>query len=249
MKCLPLLLPILACVVGCHSNSFREFYEPSEDAFVASFNRLPEKRVRLQPITSEKEVISAMEQGYIPIGTCTFVGPRKPWFLAVDVAEEQGADLVLLDVQYEKTEHYTSIIFLPSTQTSYTHGHYTGPRPFQQGNFSATTTSTTLNAIPYEASVDIFSQSALFLRRLDLSNFYGVIPYVPPRLPGESLKTPVDVTVLAVVRGSKAEKEGIKRGKRITAINGIPIRLRSDIEAFLENPNTISKVTVKGGTK
>jgi C-terminal processing protease CtpA/Prc len=85
----------------------------------------------------------------------------------------------------------------------------------------------------------------MFFKKIDISKMYGIQWSIPKRLPTESLDTPIDVEIMAVLHGSQAEKDGLKRGQYIKKINDVYIKTRRDIAPFMENMETIKKIEVK----
>jgi S1-C subfamily serine protease len=85
----------------------------------------------------------------------------------------------------------------------------------------------------------------MFFKKIDTTKLYGVNWFVPKRLPTEASDAPIQVRVLSVLRGSQAEKDGIKRGQIVKAINGVLINTRKDMVPFLDSSVVITKVEVK----
>lgn len=142
------------------------------------------------------------------------------------------------------------MVFLPSTSTSYTDGtvnataYGRGGTTFGTGTYSEKTTTTTLNAVPVQRSVDIYTHNALYFKKIDPKAFYGIVPFIPKRLPTETADAIVPVTILGVVHGSQAEVDGFRRGQRIVAINGVPISNRKSISQFSNSITSIKSVEV-----
>ena len=233
-------LVILIALTGCMTNYYEEYYVSKDNSYFDALEAIaqPNESVALKIATSEEDVINIIEEGYLPIGVSSFLSDYNGMTCAVDTAEKHGAQLILFDIKFKETKNYTSVIFLPSTSTSYTYGTI-GTRPY-----SGTTTTTTMNAVPVQGSVDIYSHNALFFKKVDPKAFYGIVPFIPKRLPTESADDVVPVTILGVVRGSKAEADGFKRGQIITAINGTAISNRKSIAPFSNSITTIKSVEV-----
>ena len=49
---------------------------------------------------------------------------------------------------------------------------------------------------------------------------------------------------MAVFRGTQAERDGIRRGQIVKAVNGKAIRTRRDVAAFANAPELITSVEV-----
>lgn len=232
---------------GCVTNYYDKHYHAKDVNWAKKFIKGEPKDVEIRPVTTEDGVVSALEAGYIPIGTSVFVNRHCPWFCAIKKAEDVGADLVLIDEVLKGKETRTSVIFLPSYQYSYSQGSVNvNTRGYTSyGTYNGTTTTTSVSAVPVDRDVLIFEQSALFLRKGDFSEFYGAILFQPKRLPDEAHNAIVPVTVMAVLKGSQAEKDGIKRGDRVTRINGQVIHTRQDYKSFQGNPCLIQNIEVE----
>jgi S1-C subfamily serine protease len=153
---------------------------------------------------------------------------------------------VLIDETFKETKTYTSVLFLPQIQTSYTYGHVNAysSNGSAYGNYSATTTTTTMQPVSTQKDVDIFNQTVMFMRKADFSDFFGAILYAPKRVPGVNDNEYFGVTILAILRGSEAERKGLKKGQKVVKINNQEIKTRKDYAQFLNNPNTITSIEV-----
>ena len=251
MKRAILIITIASLFGGCLTNHYDKFYVDTQgDKIVVSIHG--NAPVEIRTATTEDDVLDLMEEGYVSIGHSSFIAPYTPLSLAVDTAEEKGAALVLVDVRYKKTEQYTSVMFLPSTSSTYTHGNMSanawssgGGYAHVNGTYSGSSTTHTLNAVPVQRSRDIYSHDAMFFKKIDTSKLYGVSWFVPKRLPTEAADTPIQVRILAVLKGSQAERDGIKRGQIVKAINGVVINTRKDMAPFLDASAVITKVEVE----
>lgn len=230
---------LLTVASGCLSNYYKEYYVSTQHSDHVFADDAKEE-VDLKISTSPNDVIDLMEEGYSLIGQTSFYAPYTSFSCAIDAARKHHASLVLLDIQFKDTKEYNSITYVPSYSTSYTSGHiYTG---YRTGSYSGTTTTTTLNAVPVQYSVDFYNHNALFFRKIDPANCYGAVFNIPQRLPDEDIEAPVTLTLIAVIHHSQAERDGLKRGQRITTINDIPIRQRKDLLPFERNEITITKI-------
>lgn len=244
------LIVLSVLSTGCLTNYYDKYYVDMEGCSpVRSIHGdLP---VELRTATTEDDVLRLIEDGYVSIGYSSFTAPYTPLSLAVDTAEEHGAALALLDIRYKETQQYTSVMFLPSTSTSYTYGTVNanawgpGGAAYGAGSYSGTTTTTTMNAVPVQRDRDIYIHDAMFFKKTDISKLYGIHWFVPKRLPTEPIDSPIQVRVLAVLHGTQAEKDGIKRGQIVKTVNGIPIKTRKDIAPFINNSVAIKKVEVE----
>lgn len=245
-----MLIVIMFHCSGCLTNNYEKFYVDTEHGqrVQSIHGRAP---VELKIATTEEDVINLIEEGYVSIGYSSFTAPYTPMSLAVDTAEKHGANLALLDIRFKETQQYTSVIFLPSTSTSYTHGTVTvnawgsrGP-VYGSGSYSGTTTTASLNAVPVQRNRNIYSHDAMFFKKIDASKQYGVHFFVPKRLPTDPPNTPVSVRILAVLHGTQAEKDGIKRGQIVKTINGKPIVTRGDIVGFIDGSSKVLAMEVE----
>jgi hypothetical protein len=236
---------------GCLTNHYDKFYVDTQgDKVMESIHG--DAPVEIRTVTTEDDVLDLMEEGYVSIGYSSFVAPYTPLSLVVDTAEEKGAALVLADIRYKEAEQYTSVMYLPSTSTTYTHGHVHanawssgGGYAHVNGTYSGSSTTHTLNAVPVQRSRNLYSHDAMFFKKIDTTKLYGVNWFVPKRLPTEASDAPIQVRVLSVLRGSQAEKDGIKRGQIVKAINGVLINTRKDMVPFLDSSVVITKVEVE----
>ena len=227
---------------GCLTNYYDEYYVDT-----VKDNNIPTKQsndpVKLRTVITENAVLDLIEEGYVVIGYSAFRGTYTPMSLAVDTAEKLKASLVLLNIKYKETETYSSVTFMPSTSYSHVSGTYGGIGQ-RSGTYSGSVTTTTVNAIPIERSRNIYDHDAVFFRRVDLSKFYGVQLTVPKRLPFEMANAPIKIRVYAVFKGSQAERDSIKRGQIVKAINGKRIITRKDVAPFIDNPCLIKNMEV-----
>jgi hypothetical protein len=166
-----IIITVASLFEGCLTNHYDKFYVDTQgDKIIESIHG--NAPVEIRTATTEDDVLDLMEEGYVSIGHSSFAAPYTPFSLAVDTAEEKGAALVLIDVRYKNTKQYTSVMFLPSTSTTYTHGHVSanawssgGGYAHVNGTYSGSSTTHTLNAVPVQRSRDIYSHDAMFFKR------------------------------------------------------------------------------------
>ena len=106
-----------------------------------------------------------------------------------------------------------------------------------------------MNAASVQQDVDLFDHDAMFFKKIDTSDLYGVYWDIPKRLPTETAESPITVRILAVLHGSQAEKDGIRRGQIVKAINGVPIRTRADIAPYVNKRACIKKLEAENASK
>lgn len=239
--------------VGCMTNLYEQHYHDKERSYVNALSAVDVREdIILKIAVSEDDVLSLMEDGFLPIGSSSFLAPYSPMVCAIDTAEDHGAQAVLFDIKFKETKEYQSIIYLPSYSTSYTYGNVNataysygmGQSVNVNGTYSGTTTSVSSTPVAVQESVDIYSHNALFLKKVDPKSFYGIVPFIPKRMPTEKKDDKVEVTVLAVLHGSKAESDGIRRGMKITSINGKKITNRTSVLPFSKSITAIHDVEV-----
>lgn len=244
---------LMTCfMTGCLTNRYEDFYKRAGSNRYGSHkgqvvrDDLP---VMIRPALSPEEILDVMEDGYEAVGSSSFVSPYTPMSLAVDTAKKHKASLVLLHIEFKEQRKYTAIEYVPAYSTTRTSGTVSGsygPRYNQQfqGCYSEDSNTTTYNPIAVERSIDIYNHEAFLYRRVDISDRYGILWKIPPRLPTERYDTPIEIGILGVIHGSQAERDGLKRDMVITAINGKKIRTRQDVEPFVLNRLKIEKVEV-----
>lgn len=101
-----------------------------------------------------------------------------------------------------------------------------------------------MNEVSVQRNADAYDHDAMFFKKIDTSNLYGVYWDIPKRLPLEKSDAPITVQILAVLHGSQAEKDGIKRGQIVKAINGVAIKTRADITPYVDKKECIKKLEV-----
>lgn len=224
-----ILFPLLT---GCITNHYAQNYTSSE--ILSERKQTPPNEnceqvvLRLSVASTdedaEAEFKDFIEDGYVFIGSSVFSAPHCPWSCAIDQAKKIKANLVLLRKDFLRSETRTGITFVPSTSYSYSNGSI---NTFSYGNvysnnntysysgtanttYSRTTSTTTMNAVPYSYDVDIFKQQAIFFKKKKPEkSFYGVLIDAPKFLPGDKASDPVKVTVWAVLKNSRAERERV----------------------------------------
>lgn len=243
------LIVLVVIFSGCITNNYEKFYTDSEKSRTLRSVH-DDAPVILKLVTTEEDVLRLMEDGYVAVGSSSFASPYCPFSCAVDTAERHGAELVLLDVRFKENKQYTSVMFLPSYSTTYhsgtvsTSAYGSGGYAYGTGTYSGTSTTTTMNAVPVQREMSIYNHDAMFFKKIDYGSRYGIVWHVPKRLPTEKADSKIIVRVLAVVHGTPAEKNGIKRGQVVKSINGVPITTRKDIAPFIANESIIKEVEV-----
>lgn len=239
-----LMVPLLSC--GCLSqwsgvldSSYKKYYVPNENSMELQF--LPEKDVEPGPLEVKgflkyEDVNEAQRNGWILLGSSRFEGTHAPMVIALEQAEDVGADLVLIRERYSRI--VTNTVWRTVATTS-SFGTVMGSYGSGANYYGLSSVSA-----PVEAHTIVYLQEAFYLRKGDHSGFYGVFFHIPKRQPDEKRDDEIPVYVEMVLHGSQAEKEGLKKGQRVLSINGERMVTRNDIRKFLENPRTIRKVEV-----
>ena len=238
------ILGLLLAGTGCFTNNYENFYVDSGSAADAA-QPTEKQPVALRTVTTEEDVIGLIEDGYEQIGSCSFQSQYCPMSCVVDTAEKHGASLVLLDIRFREAKQFTSVMYLPSYSQTYHSSVMASPYGRRRGGlYSCVSSSTTMMPVAVQKSLDIYNHDAMFFRKIDVAKVYGASWLVPKRLPTEEADSPIVVRVLAVIRGSRAEQAGVKRGQILKAINGKPIRTRRDLAPFLADESLIREVEV-----
>ena len=161
MKRMKGVLTAVAAVAlaGCCTNHYGEFYAELD----VPDGRPSGKEVELRAMVSPDEVKALTDAGYVMIGHSSFQGPYEPLSLAIDVAEERGADLVLANVVYRETKEYQTIEYVPSYSTYYSFGYGHGRR---HGPRAGSTTVTTYTPVQATRQVAIYNHDAMFFARV-----------------------------------------------------------------------------------
>ncbi len=110
---------------------------------------------------------------------------------------------------------------------------------------AAPPTTVEMKEAPDQQGVEVYDHDAMFFKKIDTSNLYGVYWDIPKRLPLEKADAPITVRILAVLHGSQAEKDGVKRGQIVKAINGVAIKTRADIAPYVDKKECVKKLDVE----
>lgn len=250
-----LLILNALCICGCISNHYEEYYVANVPA---GTERVKREDVQLRFSSCEEEyleeeVVSLIENGYELVGESAFSAVHCPWICAIDLAEDIGATLVVFREKYHRSKVVHGVTYIPSASYSYTNGTvsgYSATGGYVSGSYSGYTRNTTLQAVPYMEEVDYYNQYGFFFRKRKVNkDFYGVILAYPQFLPGDSDSDEIEVRIVAVVKGTRAEDAGLQRGMVVDCINGVPIRTKGDIKPFATGQENIVSVSERRGTK
>lgn len=232
-------------ICGCVSNYYEEYYVANTSV---ETNRVKKEDICLRFSSCkeedlEEEFITLIEDGYELVGESAFSAVHCPWVCAIDLAEDIGATLVVFRENFHRSKVVQGVTYTPSTSYSYTNGTVSGystTGSYVGGSYSGYTRSTTLQAVPYAKEVDYYNQHGFFFRKRELNkDFYGVILAYPQFLPGDCDSDEIEVKIVAVVKGTRAEEAGLRRGMVVDRINGVPIRTKGDIKPFATGRESI----------
>lgn len=256
--------PILAAVAffagaagGCcwSDDPYEKYYmtelmDPDSDEYERDTDEKIE--LRFSPSKNRAECVeeetALLEEGYERIGRSGFYGIHCPWRRAMDLAEDIGADLILLREHFREKETRTGIAVIPTVSTSQTSGSMNvfSPGGAAMGTYSGTTTTTSYNAVPYSYTVKLYNQEAIFFRKIkNFGEFCGAYVGFPSFLPRDDPDEAITLHVVAVVKGSRAWREGIRRGDVVEKVNGVVLSTRQDVREFLLRGDPVWRVTVK----
>ncbi len=243
---------LLFLFTGCITNHYSRNYVSAEILSGKNHKQSKESRGRVVLRLSvaatnedaESEFKDFIEDGYVFLGSSVFSGEHCPWSFAIDQAKKVKADLVLL------RENFMGVgVALVPSYSSGTINAFSYGNTHSGSYFGAKTTSNT-NAGSYSRKVDVFKRQALFFgRQTPASSFYGAFLDIPKYLPGDEDSAPVTVTVWAVLKDSRARKDGLRRGDVVESINGRVIKQWRDLRPFTENNTVITRITVKSEKK
>jgi hypothetical protein len=161
------LLIFSAALCGCAGNPYRESYQPfSLSADQRGRITAPTQEPQLIPLDADAATTTArlVAQGYLPVGSVSFVGPRVSPADIIAQAKSVGAALIAVSSQYRDTVTRKIALTVPDDATTYNTGAAntyatggSGPGRYI-GRSGSHGTQTTY--IPY--SVDRYDQRAIF---------------------------------------------------------------------------------------
>ena len=86
-----------------------------------------------------------------------------------------------------------------------------------------------------------YQQDAFFFAKRKFKNDFGVYFRLPENIPGN---TDTKVRISIVIKGSEAEKQGIKENDIVKSINGITINSPEDVAPYIEGKEQIKTMKV-----
>ena len=230
----------LAFFVGCASNKYEEVYSAVYDGEYVHSDDDP----KLIELASEKQLRELLRSDdYVLIGTSSLYDLWVPRTFAIKCGKKHGASLVALSYEVGKTVSNTAVVNVPTRQTTYhsgsIYGYGYGYSGFANYYGSSTTYGSTPMVINYEDTY--YQQDAFFFAKRKYKNDFGVYFRLPENIPGNKDKT---VRISLVVKGSKADKLGIKENDKVKSINGVTINDPEDVLPYIEGKEQIKTMKV-----
>ena len=226
--CLMYNVLFILFVCSCaNQNKYEEKYSVVTDAEIISTD-VPPKQME---IITKKQLNELMRNdNYILIGKSYFYDSYIPRTFAIDCAKKHGATLIAFELGKAEIIEYDSIDYVPTTSTTYFYGDVQG-------------TATTHGSVPIAVKKHeiCFPQTAYFFAERKYNNSFGISFQLPENVPGNKKTT---VRVLAVKKGSQAEKLGIKKNDVVKTINGETISSPNDVIPYIKGTKTINTIKV-----
>ena len=234
------ILAALSLLVACaQKNDYINFYSQQpisqNDHVFASAETQPE----IIELTSLKELDEWESKGYCITGTSSFYALWTPRTFAVDCARKYGASVILVFYETGGTEHKSMIVNMPTTSTTYHNGCVSTPNGMVTYSGRSTTESSVPIAINYDEQY--YYQYAYFLAKRKNINSFGAFFKFPENIPGN---TDQQLRIAAVITGSPAFKQGIRKGNVVKKINGCSIQNTLDAKDFINGAKEINSIEV-----
>ena len=227
--CAALLLFSAACRVV---NQYENNYCPSAQGVKYDLPRPGTPPVMLEIEDWDQVRTYQEKEHYAVIGYSVFSQGWVPRHQALDFAKKLGVPLVLVYSKVEEDPRAAS--FLLGRDRLPAGGVFIPPRSY---NWLATLHGTV--PVTVNESGAFYHHAAFYLAKRRHINRYGVY-FLFSRLDGDTR-----VRVAAVTPGSKAERDGIRRGDLVVSINGKRVRGPKDVEPFAENRRRIYQMEVE----
>jgi len=234
------LCSFILILAGCTSNKYEEVYSAVFDGeYIHS-----EEDPKLIELASEKQLQDILRSNeYVLIGKSSVYDLWVPRTFAIKCGKNHGASLVALSYEVGKTVSNSAVINVPTSQTTYhsgsIYGYGYGYSGYANYYGSSTTYGSTPMVINYEDTY--YQQDAFFFAKRKFKNDFGVYFRLPENIPGNS-DTKVRVSI--VVKGSKAEKQGIKENDIVKSINGTTVNSPEDVIPYIEGKEQIKTMKV-----
>lgn len=234
MKKLLLVLLGIFLVGGCgggrpYSQYYHDLIQGGDTSSLIFATEEPKILIGTNP---DVDLISGLEEGYVPIGYSSFTGPQFNQNQAIDQAKQLKASLVVVYSKYLDTQSGVKPVVLPDVKTSTSsaqstaYGSAFGSGGYASGSATAfgtgTTTTYGTKTIYKPYVIDRFEQGAVYwVKRKE--GLLGVVPRdLPPEL-RQKIGSNKGVLVVAVLKRSPAFSADILRGDVIKKINNIEI--------------------------
>lgn len=237
MKIIIVTLAMLL-VSGCATNQFAENYKSTGTTNIPSYipSSADIKVIEVQDI--EKEAQPYFENGYLPIGTSSFVarsGSQKLDNLKIH-AKLVGAQIVLFNRHSAGSNQVVIPLTTPTTTTSqtrsnYSLNNYSGYYGSLNGNATTTTYGSKTDYVP--VTVNFTNYSATYLAK-----FYSRTGIYPVELTNQdklNIEQNTGFKVSLIVNESPAYYANVLPNDIITKINGVDV---AGVKGFLEITNT-----------
>ena len=174
----------LFCLFGCQTNYFEDFYNDEEQELQTYIPRKRNEDVKVIDTIDLENTLKRYEKDYIVLGTSAFNGHWCSRSLAVDLAKEKGATLVVIGIKPTGATSNTVAIAIPQANTIYHSGSISG-QSYTSGNvyasngawanynssttaygsYSGTSTYYTTNTIYKQINNYYFDQYAFFMAK------------------------------------------------------------------------------------
>lgn len=216
----------LICASAAQAGAIEKFYTST---------LAPGDSDRLLPPGGEPKVMTSsghpgddrlimFSRGYALIGYSSFEGELRRDKSWLKHARKVGAELVVVDQQFERTISGSTALILPRSRTSTTTGTVTtmGSGGTGFGSFSGTTTTQGMETAYLPWSVDRYGQTATFyapMKRLGI----GILGIEIPPQRAAALGTNKGVVVAAVRRESPAFEADILPGDVVKGVGDVAV--------------------------
>ena len=227
MKSYLIVFFVTLFLVGCATNRYEEKYTVISNGDYVSSSKTPKQ---IEIITKKQLNELMRDDNYVLIGKSSFYDNYIPRTFAIDCAKKHGASLVAFELGNAEIVEYDSIDYVPTTSTTYFYGDVQG-------------TATTHGSVPVPVKKHeiCFSQTAYFFAEREYNNSFGISFQLPENVPGNKNTT---VRVLAVKKGSQAEKLGIKKNDIVKTINGETVSSPDVVLPYIKGTKTINTIKV-----
>lgn len=237
-------LVVLSILFQCScstSNKYEEEYSTVSNVSIDAIKtRKTPKLIRLFDEKQLRELLR--NDDYVLIGQSDFWGSYVPWTFAIDCAKNHGASLVAVAVIDSKTVEYDSVAYVPTHSTTFHSGSvYNFNRPYGGlTNYNGTSTTFSSTPVPVKRQTTYLHQAGYFFVELKKEELFGITFGTQDYIPGNN----DPVRVYSVLKGSRAEKKGIKENDIIKSINGKVISSPEDVLPYVKGDEKIKDVEV-----